>query len=110
MKYGMEQCKKTEMFRFDAHEYGWPMRVVEYRLVACMPSPENIRGSPLPPNQRVTNPLGAQTGSLCSAYAGLPPQAIDVHPRIKNHANVLEKPQHDRAILAVASTQPCIIC
>jgi hypothetical protein len=27
------------------------MRVVEHTPVACVPSPENIRDSPLPPNQ-----------------------------------------------------------
>ena len=76
--------------------------------VSCVPSPENIRDSPLPPYQRVTNPLGAQTGSLCSAYTGLPPQAPDVHPRTKNHAQRVGKPQHDSnpGFLAVAKRSP----
>ena len=38
-------------------------RFVEHRPVACVPSPENIRDSPLAPNQRVTNRLGTQTES-----------------------------------------------
>jgi hypothetical protein len=84
------------MFRFAANAHGWPMRVVEHRPVACVPSPENIRDSPLPPDQRVTNPLGAQTESLCSADMGLPPQAPDVHHRAKNHVQRVETPQHDR--------------
>jgi hypothetical protein len=46
------------MFRFAAGTHGWRMRVMEHRPVACVPSPENIRDSPLPPNQRVTNPAG----------------------------------------------------
>jgi hypothetical protein len=41
--------QKPEMFRFAANAHGWPMRVVEHRPVACVPSPENIRDSPLPP-------------------------------------------------------------
>ena len=62
------------------------MRVVEHRPVACAPSGDVLRCLPI---SGLQTPLGAQTGSLCSAYAGLPPQAADVHPRIKNHANVL---------------------
>ena len=87
------------MFRSAANEHGCTMRVVEHRPVACVPSPENIRDSPLPPNQRVTNPLGAQTGSLCSVYAGLPPRASDVHPRTKNHPRRVGKPQHDSVFI-----------
>jgi hypothetical protein len=79
------------------------MRAVEHRPVACVPSPENIRDSTLSLNQRVTNSLGAQPGSLCSAYTGLPPQAPDVHPRTKNHANVLENLNDDSAIYRVSS-------
>jgi len=89
---------QPEMFRFGANEHGWPMRVVEHRPAACVPSPENIRDSPLPANQRVTNPLGAQTGSLCSAYTGLPPHEPDVHPLTKNHARHVGKPQHDNRV------------
>ena len=55
------------MFRFAANEHGLPMRAVEHMQVACVPIPEQQSGFSAPPNQRVTNPLGAQTGSLCSA-------------------------------------------
>jgi hypothetical protein len=66
------------------------MRMGEHRPVA-FPSPENIRDSPLPPNQRVINPQGAQTGSLCSAYAGLRPQATRrSFPHQKSRKCVLE--------------------
>jgi hypothetical protein len=68
------------------------MGVVEHRPVACVPSGDVLRCLP---HQRVTNPLGAQTKSLCSAYAGLPPQAPSVHPRTKNHAQRIGKPRHD---------------
>jgi nitrogen fixation protein NifU and related proteins len=49
----------------------------------------------LPPDQRVTNPLGAQTGSPCSHHTGLSPQAPDVHPCTKNRAQRVGKPQYD---------------
>jgi hypothetical protein len=77
------------------------MRAVEHRPAACVPSPENIRDSPLPPNQRVTNPLDAQTGSPCSAYTGLPRQAPDIHPGTKNRAQRLGKPQHDTSYVSM---------
>ena len=35
------------MFRFAANEYGWPMRVVEHRPVACVPSGDLLRCVPI---------------------------------------------------------------
>ena len=81
------------MFRFAANEHGWRVRVVEYRPVACVPSGDVLRCLPI---------SGLQTlwAHRLEVYVPLtrrlPPQAPDVHPRIKNHANVLGKPQHDR--------------
>jgi hypothetical protein len=72
------------MFRFAANEHGWPIRMAEHRPVACVPSPENIRDSPLPPNQRVTNPLGAQTGSL-KVYVPLTRAYRRKHPMFIPH-------------------------
>ena len=34
---------QSEMFRFAANEHGWPMRVVEHRPVACVPSGDVLR-------------------------------------------------------------------
>ncbi len=37
------------MFRFAANEHGWPMRMVEHRPVACVPSGDVLRCLPISP-------------------------------------------------------------
>ena len=82
------------------------MRVVEHRPVACVPSGDVLRCLPI---SGLQTRWAHRLESLCSAYTGLSPQAPDVHPRTKNHAQRVGKPQHDSAIQEMHSTDLTVL-
>jgi hypothetical protein len=87
---------KSEIFRFATNEHGWPMRAVEHRPVACVPSGDILRWLPISGLQtRWAHRLKVYV-PLMRVVAAI----LDVSPRSKNRVERIGKLEHDRRTVA----------